>query len=183
MNLQLETIRLYPPIIALPRYTASRPQELKSGDVTIPIVPHTIVTPSLLAIHTHPRYWKEEPIAWRPNRWISSASSKCTSRRATLASRLDDEEIMVPVKGTFFPWSDGAQNCPGKKFSQVEFVAVIACLLGQHRVRPLRKEGESIEGAQKRMIAVCENSGLTVLLRMRDADRVKLVWERRGDVL
>ena len=183
IRLQLETIRLYPPIIALPKYTASRQQNLKSGNITIPIVPHTIVTPSLLAIHTHPKYWKEEPTAWRPKRWISSASPKTPSSEATLAVKLDIEEIMVPIKGSYFPWSDGPQSCPGKKFSQVEFVAVIACILQQHRVRPLFKEGECFDSAQKRMVGVCENSGLTVLLRMRDADSVKLVWERKSDHL
>ena len=43
---QLETVRLYPPIIALPKYTNQRSQTLKVGNKTIPINLDTIVVSS-----------------------------------------------------------------------------------------------------------------------------------------
>jgi Cytochrome P450 len=152
---------------------------LKIGQRTISIDSDTMVVPSLLAMHTHPRYWKEDPLTWCPSRWISSPSADGNNPDFTLA-RLEEEELFAPIKGSYFPWSDGPQNCPGKKFAQVEFVAVIACLLQSHRVRALGPEGESHEDAQKRILGICEDSEHGLLLRMRNADSVRLVWERQS---
>lgn len=152
--------------MALPKYTGQRFQTLKVDKKTISIGPDTFVVPSLLAMHTHPRYWPDDPLTWRPSRWISSSSNGI-------------EEQYVPPQGTYFPWSDGPQNCPGKKFAQVEFVAVIACLLQAHRVQLLRTNGETMESARKRILAVCEDSEHGLLLRMRHADDVKLVWAEK----
>ncbi|KAI1485519.1 hypothetical protein F5X96DRAFT_659588 [Biscogniauxia mediterranea] len=42
---------------------------------------------------------------------------------------------------TFIVWSEGARDCPGRKFSQVEFVATIASLFRDWRVNPVTFEG------------------------------------------
>jgi cytochrome P450 len=60
--LQLETLRLYPPILAIPKYTGSRSQMLKVGSAEILIGPDVIVVPSLLAMHTHPKYWDDPSV-------------------------------------------------------------------------------------------------------------------------
>ncbi|KAI9878026.1 MAG: hypothetical protein M1830_002146 [Pleopsidium flavum] len=176
----LETIRLFPPIMALPKYTNQHSQILKVGNKTISIDLDTMVVPSLLAMHTHPKYWKQDPLVWRPSRWISSSSSPSSSNgsNCTISARLECEELFVPTKGSYFPWSDGPQNCPGKKFAQVEFVAVIACLLQAHRVQLHRAEGGDLESARKWILAVCEDSEHGLLLRMRNADSVRLIWKR-----
>ena len=96
-----------------------------------------------------------------------------------MTQRLEKEEIFVPQKGTYFPWSDGPQNCPGKKFAQVEFVAVIAGLLRQHRVKIVPNKGETKEAMHKRVMAVLEDCEQGLLLRMRDADSVRLTWEKK----
>lgn len=97
---------------------------------------------------------------------------------ASTAENLEREELYVPPKGTYFPWSDGPQFCPGKKFAQVEFVAVLAALFKEHRVHPLLQEGEDVESGRKRALAVCEDSEHVLLLRMRDGDSIRLVWEQ-----
>jgi cytochrome P450 len=165
--------------MALPKYTNKNTQTLKVGDKTISIDSDTMVVPSLLAMHTHPKYWNPDPSTWRPSRWISPTSDNKNKPTSTFAAKLESEELFVPTKGSYLPWSDGPQNCPGKKFSQVEFVAVIACLIQAHRVRLCGPEGESQENAQKRILAVCEDSEHGLLLRMRNADSVRLVWERQ----
>ena len=162
--------------MALPKYTNQRPQTLHVGGKVISVDMDTMVVPSLLSMHTHPRYWKPDPLVWRPSRWISSSGSRGSN--SNLAAQLDCEELFVPAKGTYFPWSDGLQNCPGKKFAQVEFVAVIACLLQAHRTRLLCKEGEDVGAARKRILAICEDSEHGLLLRMRNADTVRLTWTR-----
>ena len=69
----------------------------------------------------------------------------------------------MPIKGTFLPWSDGARVCPGKKFAQVEFVALTVALFQDRRVEPMPEAGESVEAARKRMLEVAEGHGMFLL--------------------
>lgn len=43
---------------------------------------------------------------------------------------------MPPPPIGFYPWSGGPRVCPGQKFAQVEFVAVLACVLRGAKVKP-----------------------------------------------
>lgn len=159
--------------MSLPKWTNEHPQSLKIGEQTIVIPPNTGVMPSLLAVQTHPKYWKD-PLVWKPSRWISSSAAPTSD----LATRLQREVVFTPAKCTYFPWSDGPQNCPGAKFSQVEFVAVIACLLRDHRVSAVQNPCESFEQARKRILATADDVDMEMLLRMKDADRVRLICKR-----
>ncbi|RAH58946.1 cytochrome P450 monooxygenase [Aspergillus piperis CBS 112811] len=163
----LETLRLFPPIVSLPKWTNDNPQLLKLGDREIMIPPHVGVHPSLLDMHIHPQYW-EDPLTWKPSRWITKSA----------ASSDVSEEIIAPSRSTYFPWSDGPQNCPGNKFSQVEFVAVMAALLRSHRVHPVANPGESPEDTRARVLATTQDVDLQLLLRMTDADQVQLACRR-----
>ncbi|BCS14323.1 cytochrome P450 monooxygenase [Aspergillus luchuensis IFO 4308] len=163
----LETLRLFPPIVSLPKWTNDNPQLLKLGDREIMIPPHVGVHPSLLDMHIHPQYW-EDPLTWKPSRWITKSA----------ASSDVSEEIITPSRSTYFPWSDGPQNCPGNKFSQVEFVAVMAALLRSHRVHPVANPGESPEETRARVLATTQDVDLQLLLRMTDADQVRLACRR-----
>ena len=87
--------------------------------------------------------------------------------------------MFVPHRGTYFPWSEGQRNCPGKKFAQVEFVAVMATLFRDHRVRPVVVPGDSLDQARRRINEVVEDSTLGLLLQMRDPSRVAVAWDRR----
>lgn len=60
----------------------------------------------------------------------------------------------------------------------MEFVAVLACLLRDHRVSIIHEPNESFEEAKKRALATTEDCDLELLLRMRDADKVRLAWKR-----
>ena len=78
------------------------------------------------------------------------------------------------------PWSDGPRVCPGRKFSQVEFVAVMATLFRRHRVRPKLSEGESIEGGQKRIMEMVERrDDMALTTQMAQPESVALIWEER----
>lgn len=137
------------------------------------IPPNTGVMPSLLAIQTHPKYW-EDPLVWNPSRWISTPATPSSD----LEIKLEEEALFTPAKCTFFPWSDGPQNCPGNKFSQVEFVAVMACLLRDYRYHAVQNYAESSEATRKRILDIAEDVDMQMLLRMKDADRVRLVCKR-----
>lgn len=179
--LLLETLRLYPPILALPKWSNEHPQNLRIGEKTIVIPPHTGVMPSLLAVQTHPEYWPD-PLVWQPSRWISTPSALGSpGPLPDLATRLRQETVETPVQSTYFPWSDGPQNCPGAKFAQVEFVAVVACLMRDHRVGVVREPSESFQQARQRALAATEDCDMGLLLRMCNADKVRLAWKRMSN--
>lgn len=160
---------MYPPALALPKHTPSTPQRLRVGDREILVPANVHVQPSLLALHMHPQYWVE-PEQWNPQRWITRASGEGADQ---------GEALIKPRRGTYFPWSEGPMSCPGRKFSEVEFTAVIACLMRKHRLVIVRETGENEQQAQQRVRKVINDCDNQMLLKMRDPVRVKLRCERR----
>ncbi|KAK5045471.1 hypothetical protein LTR84_009335 [Exophiala bonariae] len=169
----LETLRLFPPIMAIPKRTNSNPQSILVGDRMITIPPNTFVTPGPLAIQTLPDHW-EEPLEWRPQRWITRPSVSHVKPSTLPEQSCDDEEILTPRQGTYLPWSDGPQNCPGLKFSQVEFVAVLATLLQKHRLSVVLEPGETLDQGHTRAMATSQDCDMLLLLRLRNPGNVKL---------
>ena len=170
MILQYETLRLYGPIVFIPKYTNAASQNLVINDKEHTIPPGTYVIINSVALHTLPRYWGSDSLVWRPDRWIKSPTS---------SSDLASEELFQPPAGTYVPWAHGPRVCPGKKFSQVEFVAVIASLLKSHRVRPTSLDGESQVTASQRILEVLEDSGVDITFKMRHPERIRLKWSDR----
>ena len=68
--------------------------------------------------------------------------------------------------------------CPRKKFAQVEFVALTAALLRDHRVEPMPEAGESVEVTRKRTLEVAEDHGMFLLQQIRP-ERAGVWWVRR----
>ncbi|PYI23590.1 cytochrome P450 [Aspergillus violaceofuscus CBS 115571] len=184
----LETVRLYPAILALPKSVAPAQATLHLPESNRTLVlPHgAVILPSLLAVQTHPRYWPDEPNAWRPRRWISSPAVDTTTNQsmegipASQVEQLAREEIIEPRPGTYIPWSAGAQVCAGQKFAQVETVAVLASLFREHRLRVVLEDGEDFEAAQARLVAKTLDTHQLLVIQMRDPDSVKFVWEHVG---
>lgn len=166
----LETLRLYPPVMAIPKWVAGKTQTLEIGNRIITMPPTTGVTVFVMAVQTHPDYWPD-PLTWSPSRWILNPANSSPPSASQLAS----EELYVPDRNTFLAWSDGPQSCPGRKFSEVEATAVIACLFRSHRLSVKREVGESEEAARKRALDCVNDVNMEMLLKMVDADRVKLI--------
>jgi hypothetical protein len=76
-------------------------------------------------------------------------------------------------------YQQGPRGCPGKKFSQVEFVAAIATLFRDHRIEILREGGESKEEAERRVQEVVDDSAMVLLLQILRPESVGLKWVRR----
>ncbi|KAF1995035.1 cytochrome P450 [Amniculicola lignicola CBS 123094] len=150
--------RLFPKLIR-----CRAPQTLVIENRSIVIPANTSTSPSIIAVHTNPRYWPD-PLKWNPQRWV-------------MTSEVGQESLLLPPRDTFFPWSDGGQNCPGMKFSQVEFVAVLALLMRQHRFRIVKNREETEEQSKERVRGVINDCDMQLLLRMRDSDRVRLRCE------
>jgi cytochrome P450 len=158
----LETLRLFAPITGVPKMATRRATSLQVGDREIPIFPGIQVFPSLMSAHTDARYWGTDSYAWRPSRWIKHPGA------------VGDEGLLVPRKGTFFPWSSGPQNCVGKKFSEVEGVAVLVRLFREHRLRLEMGDGETEAQARKRVRDCADDLNNNLLLRMNHPERVRL---------
>ncbi|KAK6064490.1 cytochrome P450 [Seiridium cupressi] len=170
----LETLRLYAPITGLPKVTYKTAQTLRVGNRLFTIPPDIETFPMLLGAQTDPNHWVD-PCIWRPSRWILHDETIGT---------IDKEELLVPQRGTFFPWAEGPQSCPGKKFSQVEAVAVLAHLFRDHHVRPKMEVGETEGDAIARAKTCVDDVNYQFLLRMNNPELVKLecVADGRKDV-
>jgi cytochrome P450 len=102
---------------------------------------------------------------WKPCRWVTTDEK-------------GRESLVTPSRNTYLPWSDGPQNCLGRKFSEVEFVAVIALLMQDCKLSIVRKHGESEEHAKTRAVGIVNDCDMQMLLRMRDAGQLRLKCQR-----
>jgi cytochrome P450 len=165
-----EALRLYPPVPALPSMASNHTRVLKTDTQALNIPEGVNLTVNLRSMQVHPAYWPD-PNRWLPSRWISNpAPATCPT-----AKQLAREELTVPSKNTFFPWGEGPQICPGKKFAEVEAVAVLACLFKTHRLAIKKQVGETDSAAINRAIDCSNDVDLEMLVRLRDADRVTLI--------
>jgi hypothetical protein len=108
-------------------------------------------------------YWGPDYRQFKPSRWIK------TVQQST-------EEFCQPTddKGAFFPWSLGARICPGKKFSQVEYVAIISYVLRHQRVEAVPLKGETAEDTRARVWANTSDCEPQMTLNMRNPEKVRL---------
>ncbi|KAI0099427.1 cytochrome P450 [Daldinia grandis] len=174
LSVMYETIRLYtvvPPI----KWTASQAQSLTVGKKTVVLPPNSMVAPSYGSVQTDPKFWGPDSLDWKPSRWIKPAGSD-----VGISSEPGGEDFDVPVRGAFIGWSDGTRDCPGRKFSQVEFVATMAVLFLDWRVDPAVTKGETLDAARQRVEdLIKQDSGSVLLLQMLHPERAPLTWKKR----
>lgn len=161
----LETLRVYPPITGLPKMAIGTIQTLRVGNKLVAIPPGTEIFPLLLGVQTDPTYWTQ-PFEWKPSRWIS--------RQESSNGVVAEDDLLIPKKGTFFPWSDGPQGCVGKEFAQVEGSAMLACLLQRHRIRVKVRPGKMEAQARNRARDCADDVNYQLLLKMNDIRKVEL---------
>jgi cytochrome P450 len=170
-----ETLRLYTPVPTSKFVDGQTAQPLTIGGRTLILPPKTMVVPSYSSLQTDPKYWGDDSLKWRPSRFI-----KPSALGATGGNPLDDEEFITPARGTYLAWSGGPRDCVGRKFSQVEFVAVMASIFRDWRVDPVLTDGETPEAARRRVLDQIEtDSAPVLLLQMLHPERCPLVWSRR----
>ncbi|KAJ5732792.1 cytochrome P450 monooxygenase [Penicillium malachiteum] len=162
-----ETLRMFAPVYVLQKKVGDQPQSIKLGEKTVIFPPKTFVFANIAAAHAYPKYW-DEPDKWNPSRWVKPSGN----------GDLSDESLIAPARCTYFPWAEGPQNCPGIKFSQVEFVAVMARLLRDHRISAVPNPGETAQQLRTRVLAVTHDVNMQMLVRMKDADRVRVACRR-----
>lgn len=164
-----ETLRLLQPVVNIPKSTApGRPQQLNldGQQYMIPGSSHIFLS---AAIHRNPKYWPapanasksdaaRDPDQFRPERWLADANSA----DQFVDINYDDEELrgpsgedtsaqlFKPVKGSYIPFSDGFRSCIGRRFAQVEILAVLAVIFSQYSVE-LAVDDYATDGEVERM--------------------------------
>jgi hypothetical protein len=164
---QYETLRLYSPVVGMVKYTADSPRSLTIQGREYQFPPQCSLSLDLTSLHTDPKSWGSDALTWKPTRFIESIRN--------------EETFVSPSDGSFVPWVSGPRVCPGKKFAQVEFVAVIATVFKNSRVRAESLAGETPEQTKKRVLAIVEDSdvGASPVLKMRHPEKIRLNWERK----
>ncbi|KUL83713.1 hypothetical protein ZTR_07518 [Talaromyces verruculosus] len=180
LAIMLETLRLYCPIHTVFKATSgAHGEDLIIDGQTVHIPPNTYVLPNFIASHTLPEFWGDDHLDWNPSRWIESASTSLERNLSDkhVSSKPGGEEIRTPPKGkdTYFPWSGGGRVCPGKKFSQVEFVAAISVLLWEYVIEVVPRPGrETVQQARQRCLDVIQDSESFFTLQMKNPTSVRL---------
>ncbi|KPI44958.1 Secologanin synthase [Cyphellophora attinorum] len=158
-----ETLRVYAPLNAIPKHTNSTYQDLHlSTEATHTIPPNTAVWVNNAAVQMDEAHWGSDVLEWRPDRWLDKSTG----------------DIIQPANKEFLAWSAGPRVCPGKKFSQVEFVATLACLFHKHRVAAEVRKGETGTEARKRLLEVLRDSDMRLAMRINRPEKVRLKWEK-----
>ncbi|KAL2016804.1 hypothetical protein VTK56DRAFT_2973 [Thermocarpiscus australiensis] len=196
-----ETLRVKTPACEV-KWTKDQAQSLEIGGRAITVPPATLIIPSYLYVQKHPRFWGPDALEWKPKRWIAATApsnplsnnndnndnnminnNQHQDASPPIYDATDAHEVLLPPpsRGNYLGWSEGSRDCPGKRFSQVEWVAFLAAMFRDWRVEPLRSEGETFAEARTRVLDFIEKDtdygGL--LLQLMHPERVPLVWSRR----
>lgn len=182
-------LRLYAPVVDMEKDVLGEGQQLRVDGRTIFIPAGSEVHMSALAVHTLPEYWGADSLEFRPARWIRSTSTPRKSpdhndaegEDEKAGAMLDAEEVAPPpvAKESFFPWSLGARNCPGKKFAQVEFVAVMSYVLLLYKLEPVALEGERSEDTRRRIWEWTRESKAEITINFREPAKYALRLVKR----
>jgi cytochrome P450 len=138
----LEVLRLFPPVIHIPKMTKTS-QRIQSSRGFFYFPPNTTVYINTVGLHIDPAVWQNlnlaeneeesetDELAFRPTRWINLST--------------ESPQIFKPPKGTYVPWSTGPRVCPGQKMALVEFTAIFLKLFHKHRIEAVLLKGASGE--------------------------------------
>ena len=111
-----ESMRLYPPLWALP--TRQAQSRVKLGEYVVPEGMYISVSPYVL--HRHPRYW-ENPEKFMPERFAP-----------------EKEKLMH--KYQYIPFGGGVHTCIGNSFAMMEAPLVLATLAQCYRMSQVKNQ-------------------------------------------
>ncbi|KAE9391410.1 cytochrome P450 [Gymnopus androsaceus JB14] len=151
-----ETMRLYPPVNGIPKYSAedtSLTLTNAAGEKRIlPVPKGTSIELNAVGLHYNPRYWKN-PEEFRPSRFLHPDWPR----------------------DAFIPFSAGPRACIGRKFSESEAIAVLTMLVSKYKIEVKEEPQFASETFEERKARVTASKpGVTMT-----PIRVPLVFKRR----
>ncbi|KAL5342476.1 cytochrome P450 [Aspergillus crustosus] len=180
--IMLETLRLYPPVVSIPKLTTTAGASLTYNGEVHHLPPNVRVNLNANALHYSEAYWGPDAGAFNPRRWdkrnTESFLARNNGKEGLAGPGLESSGIHRPVRGAYIPFSDGSRACMGKKFAQVEFVAVLVVLFRGYRVTLARVGKESEEEAKRRVERALQRSSTSITLAL--VDKVPLTFQRRA---
>lgn len=142
-----EELRLIPPVVSIPKCTkTAQPLTLDSRRVVVPA--NTFVNLLTVASHRDPKYWLQgnqpnDLNDFRPERWLVKSDGHHTEHDAATSDGEDyggpqgddvASTLYRPKKGSYYPFSEGPRACLGRRFAQVEVLAVLAVIFKDYSV-------------------------------------------------
>jgi len=155
MAIVYETLRMFPPVAGIPKQseedTTLLTSNIKGDKLVIPVPKGTHLVISTPGLHYNPRYWKD-PHEFNPSRFLGEWD-----------------------RDAFLPFSAGPRACLGKRFAEMEIVAVLCMIIPRYKIE-VRDEpqfvGESFEVRKERVLRT--RQGLTTT-----PEKVPLTFKRR----
>ncbi|KZT05609.1 cytochrome P450 [Laetiporus sulphureus 93-53] len=156
MAVFLETLRMFPPVNAIPKKSAEDTtlvtRNMAGEPRTVPCpagMGLVIHTPGL---HYNPRYW-EDPFTFKPSRFLAPDWPR----------------------DAFLPFSGGARSCLGRRFSETEGVAILTYMIKHFRVDVRDEPQFAHETFQQRKARLLNSKAAITLYPVK----APLVFKRR----
>ncbi|TGO17403.1 hypothetical protein BTUL_0018g00700 [Botrytis tulipae] len=207
-----EELRLMPIAETIPKITVGE-QKVKVDGVEKVVPEGCFIHLNTVGTHRNPRYWPHRASGdgstdlndFVPERWIvekvedrEEMTHADEDEDDSIKDGVDNESstLFKPVKGAFIPFSEGPRACPGKKFAQVEMIAVLTVIFQKYSVEldvsrwasdeevqsmNDEKRGEVYEKAireTKEVLGRCNQA--QIVLKMAKEDKVPLRFVERG---
>lgn len=137
-----EAMRLYPPVAGL--LTRRLTRDITVGGVRLPARTLVRVTPWLL--HRDPRWWPDEPLGFKPERFLPGAPQE------------------IP-RGAYIPFGLGPRVCLGQHFAVLEMTLIAALVLQRFELAPVGTEAPKPRMA----VTLRPDGGLRLRLTRRPA--------------
>lgn len=143
-----ETLRLMPPVIAVPKSTQAQPQPLTIGGKRVVVPADSYVMLNAVAAQRNPKYWpggSAQLDEFHPERWFTdtgmSSQAGQSNGHVEEDKHMDDiaggnhpSTLFSPPRGAYLPFSDGYRACLGRRFAQVEFLGVLAMIFTRYSI-------------------------------------------------
>ena len=209
-----EQLRLIAPVVGIPKMTQKgRPQGLQVGGEPVNVPGGTYINLITPAVHRNPKYWphtsEQDLLEFRPERWLldpTKANSNSDDDAYAQEEGLDFEgpdkrpdtaaSLFRPPKGAYIPFSEGYRSCLGRRFAQVEILAVLAVIFKTWSVEldvsafMTDEELESATEEQKREAwnkadararELLRTGMMTIITIQMRKDKVPMRFVRRGN--
>ncbi|KAH0537110.1 hypothetical protein FGG08_006071 [Glutinoglossum americanum] len=194
-----ETLRCFPPVISIPKRTPKgHPQTLIFQNRKVTIPGGCKVSLVVVGTHQNPKYWPGDDLRkFRPERWLVDPTSVNTANDSA-GGEGAATSLFRPPRGAYIPFSEGYRACLGRRFAQVEILAVLAVLFREYSVELAVDEWATDEEVDKMPVGgderravwekaaerarwlVSGGSSSVITLGVR-AGKVPVRWTRRGE--
>ena len=162
-----ETLRLANPAPLLV-WSPTSPQEFpiiqNGAETKIVVDPGMLVGMHNSGAHLSPR-WGNDVKDFNPRRFVTKEGTK--------------EQLVVPQGVGYIPWTAGPRICPGKKFSEVEFVATVAEILSNFRIEVIRREGDDAATATVRLLGVLDERFFNISAHLKRPEDAGIRFVKR----